>query len=224
MTRDAFPFHCCLLPHDSPDRGSASVLPLDSSVFTIKHVDLLIQQNAEQHRTADFYASGSRAESLILRRGSPFTLQLQCSRAFTDGSDLVNFVFTVAGTDQVNVSSSLFTCQLHDEPSVCDADVESPSYSKKTEVVVPLGASRTGRYSGTTLSTDSQWSAHLRAVSNNKFLVDIISSPNAIVGEWRLRIETREAGIPITFHVDSKLYFLFNPWSKSKSSISSSYA
>lgn len=113
-----FPF---ILPRPSrlspsPERSSdadraARVLPLDSSVFTIKHVDLLIQQNALQHRTEDFYTNGFRDESLILRRGAAFALEVVCSRPFADKSDLVNFVFTIAGKNEfLPRQVSLFRC------------------------------------------------------------------------------------------------------------------
>ena len=46
--------------------------------------------------------------------------------------------------------------------------------------------------------------------------VYITPSPNAIVSEWKMRIETKESGIPLTYYVESKIYILFNPWNKSE--------
>lgn len=78
-------------------------MPLDSSAFTVKDVNLLTHENALEHRTTDFYASGAgRENSLIIRRGSPFTLQVLLNQVFIERSDVVNFVFTVAGKDPLS--------------------------------------------------------------------------------------------------------------------------
>ena len=87
-----------------PTSGSRSssregrVIPLDSSVFAVKKVNLAVHENAAEHRTSDLYANGStRDDCLILRRGSAFKMQILFSRDFLDKSDIVNFVFTVSG-------------------------------------------------------------------------------------------------------------------------------
>jgi hypothetical protein len=98
-------------------------------------------------------------------------------------------------------------------------DVDAPSYSKKTEVIVPLD-SKSGRVSfpsglGSS-SRDSSWAAVAKSIQGNLMTVYITPGPNAIVSEWKMRIETREAGIPLTYYVETKIYILFNPWNKSE--------
>lgn len=75
----------------------ATVMPLDSTVFTVKRVNLLISENAFDHKTSEYYSNGSRSDDVILRRGFPFILQLLCSRDYIPNKDIVNFTFTVSG-------------------------------------------------------------------------------------------------------------------------------
>jgi len=100
------------------------------------------------------------------------------------------------------------------------SDVKVPSFSKKTEIIVPLATSmRSGRLFPSSLpsdGTDSSWTAVAKDITENMMTVFITPSPNCIIGEWNLRIETKEAGIPLTFHVESRIYILFNPWNKSE--------
>ena len=93
----------------------ATVMPLDSTVFTVKRVNLLIGENAMEHRTGDYYANGSRVDDVILRRGFPFTMQLLCSRDYIPNKDIVNFTFTVSGESLLHWQGSAVTtgnCQL----------------------------------------------------------------------------------------------------------------
>lgn len=77
---------------------NARVMPLDSSVFAVKKVNLAIQENSVDHRTSEYYANGStRDHCLILRRGFPFKMQILFSRDYVEKTDVINFVFTVAG-------------------------------------------------------------------------------------------------------------------------------
>lgn len=92
------------------DTVEATVMPLDSTVFTVKRVNLFINDNSIAHKTQDYYANGSRDDHIILRRGFPITMQLLFSRDYIPNKDIVNLTFTVAGKFHLQrvLSSFLF--------------------------------------------------------------------------------------------------------------------
>lgn len=70
-------------------------------------------------------------------------------------------------------------------------------------------------------SGSNAWHALVTKVHDTSIQVEVTSSPNAIVGQYRLQIDSRSgAGEPqsfVSYPVDTRIYLLFNVWNKSMS-------
>lgn len=86
----------------------------DEDTFKVQSVDILVSQNGKAHYTYD-YELMERSENaeLVVRRGQPFQLLLNCNRDYQPANDAVSLVFTVAGVTLLfYISQNTFTCNL----------------------------------------------------------------------------------------------------------------
>lgn len=103
-------------------------------------------------------------------------------------------------------------------------DESNPSYGNYTQVVVPVHDENMNTIALSELnSTGNAWHAVLTKVFPNAIQVEVTSSPNAIVGEYRMQIDSRNgksesrgtAQSFVSYQVDTRILLLFNAWNKS---------
>ena len=96
-------------------------------------------------------------------------------------------------------------------------DEMNPTYSNRTEVIVPILDERNARR--LSLVSESRWSARIVSVENRTMVVEINSSVDAIIGEYRMVIDTRSPNrIDDSYFsnpISESFYMLFNPWNRS---------
>ncbi|CAN8024179.1 unnamed protein product [Ixodes persulcatus] len=155
------------------------------SVVQVKSVDLHVSQNAKKHHTEDFDLSKGEHPILIVRRGEPFKVTVELNREYNPDKDALAFVFTVK-------------------------DEETPSYTKNTVAVVPVGYRSPNEVFGIT-----SWAALVQSTLDKSLDIEITPPVNVIVGDWVMDIDSKirnddEFGYRYT-HKDP-IYILFNPW------------
>ncbi|XP_040062860.3 annulin [Ixodes scapularis] len=155
------------------------------SVVQVKSVDLHVSQNAKKHHTDDFDLSKGEHPILIVRRGDPFKVTVELNREYNPDKDALAFVFTVK-------------------------DEETPSYTKNTVAVVPVGYRSPNEVFGIT-----SWAALIQSTLDKSLDIEITPPVNVIVGDWVMDIDSKirnddEFGYRYT-HKDP-IYILFNPW------------
>lgn len=160
--------------------------------LVVSSVNYLISGNSRRHRTDKYFLSMRPIHpQLIIRRGQPFDLRITFERKFRYGEDVLSLVFLVK-----------------DEPN--------PSYSNRTEITVPVLDERNARrYS---FLTESRWSARIVLTDGNSVTIEVNSSPEAIIGEYNLVIDTKSpTRIDDSFYsnpISQSFIMLFNPWSR----------
>ncbi|GBM39647.1 Annulin [Araneus ventricosus] len=94
--------------------GDAKLKTDDSEVpLIVELVHLCIPSNTVDHHTNDFHVVHGDNPRLVLRRGSPFKINVDLNRSFDSSKDILCLVFTLKGAS-------------------------SPSYSQNTEVLIPV--------------------------------------------------------------------------------------
>ncbi|XP_055935337.1 annulin-like isoform X1 [Argiope bruennichi] len=94
--------------------GDAKLKADDNEVpLIVELVHLCIPTNTLDHHTNDFHVVHGENPRLVLRRGSPFKINVDLNRAFDASKDILCLVFTLKGAN-------------------------SPSYSQNTEVLIPV--------------------------------------------------------------------------------------
>lgn len=174
-------------------------------VLTILHVDPCIGENGAKHRTSRYEAmsrdgDGSR---LVVRRGQEFYLHLALSRDYDPDTDGISLVFTVDGADR-------------------------PQYGHGTLVATPV------LYPGQ--RSEASWQAYIDSLHSNFLrlkvrrsllslstllslsLSQIVPAPDAIIGKWRMDIDTKNKSTDgaVSFTMKHPFYLVFNPWCKGR--------
>lgn len=97
-------------------------------------------------------------------------------------------------------------------------DEKNPTYSNKTEIIVPILDERNARR--LSIVSESTWSARIVAVENRSMVVEINTAADAIIGEYRMVIDTRSPNRMddsyLSNPISQSFYILFNPWNRSK--------
>ncbi|KAK6623188.1 hypothetical protein RUM43_009040 [Polyplax serrata] len=82
---------------------------------------------------------------------------------------------------------------------------DRPNHGQKSLVPVPLLPK--GEFSG------SSWSAELESCYQRTMTVLITTSPDCLVGEWKMDVDTRlKNGKAVSYNYVSSIFILFNPW------------
>ena len=175
----------------------------------VSSVNYLISGNSRRHRTDKYFLSMRPIHpQLIIRRGQPFDLRITFERKFRYGEDVLSLVFLVKGMRHTVNPSIANASTTSDEPN--------PSYSNRTEITVPVLDERNARrYS---FLTESRWSARIVLTDGNSVTIEVNSSPEAIIGEYNLVIDTKSpTRIDDSFYsnpISQSFIMLFNPWSR----------
>lgn len=93
------------------------------------------------------------------------------------------------------------------------ADASRPSYSDKTQIVVTLNDENMN--SMISFNDMNSWFAHIIKIEENSVVVEVTSSVNSLIGEYRLNIDIKTRTGFNSFAVNTKIYLLFNAWNKS---------
>ncbi|XP_054723069.1 annulin-like [Uloborus diversus] len=94
--------------------GDKKIIEEDSQVpLIVELVELNISENSAVHHTDSFHLVRKQNPSLVIRRGSPFKVNLTLNREFDSEKDVLCLVFTLK-------------------------DASSPSYSQNTEILLPI--------------------------------------------------------------------------------------
>lgn len=101
---------------------------------------------------------------------------------------------------------------------ILSPDEPNPSYSNKTEVTVPVFDDRNARrYS---VISESQWSARIVSLEGPSLVLEVVSSPEAIVGEYQLVVDTKSPTRSdesfLSHPIAQSFIMLFNPWALGK--------
>ncbi|KAH7641779.1 hypothetical protein DERF_008815 [Dermatophagoides farinae] len=182
-------------PDDWASTGRYAAETPNAGDLVVHSVNFLINNNSRLHKTDKYFLSRrSISPKLIVRRGQPFELRITFERRFRYSEDVVSFVFIVK--DEMN-----------------------PTYSNRTEVIVPILDERNARR--LSLVSESRWSARIVSVENRTMVVEINSSVDAIIGEYRMVIDTRSPNrIDDSYFsnpISESFYMLFNPWNRNDS-------
>lgn len=62
----------------------------------------------------------------------------------------------------------------------------------------------------------NSWFAHITKLEENAIVVEVTSSSNALIGEYRLSLDIKTRTGFNSFAVNTRLFILFNAWNKSK--------
>lgn len=101
-------------PITNGDRTDSKPKLDDSEVpLIVEIVDLCIPSNTVAHHTNVFHMVQKQNPNLVIRRGSPFKLDLTMNKAYDAEKDILCMVFTLKGA-------------------------QSPSYSQNTEILLPI--------------------------------------------------------------------------------------
>lgn len=96
-------------------------------------------------------------------------------------------------------------------------DEPNPNYSNKTEIIVPILDERNARR--LSILADHQWNARIVSLENRTMIVEINTASDAIIGEYRMVIDTRSPNrIDDSYFsnpISQSFYILFNPWNRS---------
>ncbi|XP_017755331.1 PREDICTED: annulin [Eufriesea mexicana] len=86
--------------------------------------------------------------------------------------------------------------------------VEKPQYGHKTLVVTAV------LYPGE--ESQDSWKASIDAIHPNFIRLKIVPAPNAIIGKWRMDIDTRNKDLnqAVSYTMKHSFYVIFNPWCK----------
>lgn len=99
------------------------------------------------------------------------------------------------------------------------SDAPNPSYSQNTEIIIPVNDDRNS--TNVSVVLENSWHAKVISVEDKIATIEITSSPKAIIGEWKLSIDTRSRnsgnGSVQSNSIKESIFLLFNPWNKSKS-------
>lgn len=94
--------------------------------------------------------------------------------------------------------------------------------SYKNEVLVPVTDENMNSIAFTALSKfENAWTAQTIRRIGNTAIIEVVTSANALVSEWSLRIEVSSRNnyskYSVTkFNCKEAIYILFDPWSKSR--------
>ncbi|KPM06831.1 transglutaminase-like protein [Sarcoptes scabiei] len=98
-------------------------------------------------------------------------------------------------------------------------DEPNPNYSNKTEIIVPILDERNARR--LSILADHQWNARIVSLENRTMIVEINTASDAIIGEYRMVIDTRSPNrIDDSYFsnpISQSFYILFNPWNRNDS-------
>ncbi|KAJ8680712.1 hypothetical protein QAD02_016499 [Eretmocerus hayati] len=156
------------------------------SVLTIVHVDFLVDDNGDAHRTSRYELMNRgdvRLSRLVVRRGQGFIVDLQLSRNYDPNVDALSAVFTVDG-------------------------VRKPQYGHGTLVAAPI------IHPGET--SHAAWQCVVHAYAENSLRIKITPAADAIIGKWKMDIDTKrkDSEGAVSFTVESPFYLICNPWCK----------
>ena len=62
----------------------------------------------------------------------------------------------------------------------------------------------------------NSWFAHISKVEDSSIVVEVTSSVNCLVGEYRLSVDVKTRTGFNSFAVDTRVLILFNAWAKSR--------
>ncbi|XP_031846608.1 transglutaminase isoform X2 [Nomia melanderi] len=84
--------------------------------------------------------------------------------------------------------------------------VEKPQYGHGTLVATPV------LYPGQV--SEGSWQATIEATASNFLRLKIVPAPNAIIGKWRMDIDTKNRNLDgaVSFTMKDPFYLIFNPW------------
>ncbi|XP_043465053.1 annulin-like isoform X2 [Leptopilina heterotoma] len=155
-----------------------------STVLTVDALDPLIVENGSAHRTSKY--------EIMNRVGKEALLVVRRGQEF-----YINLTLS-RNYDPINDGISL----------VFKLDGASHTTSgQRTLVAIPvLGRNET--------SSDTTWQATVAESHENEIKIKIKTSPDAIIGKWKIEIDTRnkDSGGAISSNVNEPFYLLFNPW------------
>lgn len=176
----------------------------------VRSVNYLVEGNSRRHRTDKYFLSKRPIHpQLIVRRGQPFEVRITFERKFRYSEDVLSLVFLVKGKEASRQRPAAPNQHLHtDEPN--------PTYSNRTEITVPVLDERNARrYS---FVSENRWSARIVMTDGNSVTVEVNSSPEAIIGEYLMVIDTKSpARIDDSFYsnpISQSFVMLFNPWNR----------
>lgn len=189
----------------------------------MQKTNFLIESNSWEHRTEKFAATKDRLNPrLVVRRGTPFEIKFTFQREYNRKEDIINLVFTVKGMSKmlttfkfsVNFSEFLFLNKSYDKFCINRSDAESSSHSKTTQVTVPVFDDRFS--SNVSIVLEDEWSAKLLKTEGFGVSIEISSPPTAIIGEYKINVDTRSLskGTLLSNPVKKTFILLFNPWNK----------
>jgi hypothetical protein len=147
---------------------------------------------------------------LVVRRGQEFYLHLRLSRDYDSYIDGISIVFTLDG-------------------------IERPQYGHGTLVATALlnpGENSEAAWQTTIAAIEPNFlrikaSITTRILSNLKyvknfineiFLSQIVPSVNAIIGKWKMEIDTKnkQSEGAVSYTMDNPFYLICNPWCEGK--------
>lgn len=62
----------------------------------------------------------------------------------------------------------------------------------------------------------NSWFAHITKVEDSSIVVEVTSSVNALIGEYRLSVDVKTRTGFNSFAVNARILILFNAWAKSE--------
>ncbi|KFM78740.1 Annulin, partial [Stegodyphus mimosarum] len=162
----------------------------EDAVLIVQSIDFQIDENVSSHFTGDYDIVQSENNALVLRRGFPFKLGVTFNRAFDKEKDVVCLVFTAK-------------------------DASTPSYSQGTMIFCPVVPC-----DNSVLPSDGWQCKLLSGAEESSIVVEVTTTPNCIVGEWILEIDTKvkkereEQAKSLRYTSKKPIFILFNPWCK----------
>ncbi|KAF8788081.1 Annulin like protein [Argiope bruennichi] len=171
----------------------------DDDVLVVQGIDLHLDENVAAHYTGDYDIVQAEKPCLVLRRGFPFKLGINFNRSYDKEKDVVCLVFTAK-------------------------DAANPSYSQGSMIFCPVMPS-----DNAVLPSDAWQAKLLSGTEENTILVEVTTTPNCIVGDWILEVDTKlkeeKEGQSKSLRYTAKqpVYILFNPWCKQDTVYMSEY-
>uniref|UniRef100_A0AAG5DTV4 protein-glutamine gamma-glutamyltransferase n=1 Tax=Anopheles atroparvus TaxID=41427 RepID=A0AAG5DTV4_ANOAO len=168
------------------------------NVLEVSAVDMCIAENGRAFHTDRYEMMGNPRPSklptqLVVRRGAPFTVKLQCNRSYDPAVDTMVLILAVDafGSEKINFGNGTEVCIL----------------------VQPQGSSGRGE------TVPDEWSATLSETgkeANGKVThtVTIFTHAKASVGKYNMKIHCRldTMDTKSSFEKAPPLYLLFNAW------------
>lgn len=185
-------------------------------MLTIADVDSCIAENGVNHRTSryDLMTRQDDKSRLVVRRGQEFYLHLTLSRDYEPSIDGMSIIFTVDGVERplYGHGTLVATAVLYPgEPS------EGPWHATIDAIqhnFIRLKVSDQRRIVFRSFSIGAVLTRAILLLS----LSQIVAAPDAIIGKWRIDIDTKNKNLDgaVSYTVKQPFYLIFNPWCRGR--------